>query len=125
MSFLCPECSTPGALNITSRLELPPDGWWDEITLQIVDCSQCGFAAVAVYRESRRGRLDSEAVNHDGYRLEAESVTMLRKMIEECPKPGDHACTCYSHRMLSGEDALGRWNVLDEMGWEGTFELVL
>lgn len=125
MSFLCPECSTPKAMNITAQLELPPDSWWDEMTLQVVECSRCGFAAAAVYQESRRGALDSEAVNHEAYRVSADGVTKLKNMIEQCPKPNDCYCTCSSHRMLTTQDALGRWNGLNAIGGEGTFELTL
>ena len=54
MSFACPECLTK-SLKITAKLELPPDSRSDEITVQVVACSRCGFAGVAVYEESRRG----------------------------------------------------------------------
>jgi C4-type Zn-finger protein len=47
MPLVCPECSS-ASLNVTARLELPPDSRSDEITVQIVQCSQCGFSAAAV-----------------------------------------------------------------------------
>ena len=64
MAFVCPECHTSESLRITRSLELPPDSRSDEITLQIIRCSSCRFAGVAVYEESRRGRLDDET-RHD------------------------------------------------------------
>ncbi len=70
MPFQCPECSTK-TLKITHKLELPPDSRSDEITLQIIECSGCGFGGIAVYEESRRGALDDDSFDHTGYRVGA------------------------------------------------------
>ena len=56
MTFLCPECEHK-SLNITAKIELPPDARSDEITLQVVECAQCRFFAIAVDKASRRGAL--------------------------------------------------------------------
>src|SRR5688500_20158651 len=93
MSFICPDCSGR-RLRIASSLELPPDRWWDEITLQVVECPDCGFRGAAVYEESRRGALDSEAWNHRGHRL---AEVLMRTLIEDVaavPGPRSSDCPC-------------------------------
>ena len=125
MPFVCPECSRPKSLSIALRIELPPDSRSDEITLQVVECSQCGFAGIAVYEESRRGALGSESFHHIGYRVSTDGLNVLRKTIKGCPEPSSWRCKCSAHRALSRKDASGRWNALDEMRPEGAFTLKL
>ncbi|HEX8905129.1 MAG TPA: hypothetical protein VF771_09830 [Longimicrobiaceae bacterium] len=115
MPFLCPECGNP-TLEIAAAIELPPDSTWDEIALQTVRCAACGFRAAAVYRESRRGSLDSEAVDHTGYRLPADVLESLVARIEACPAPRSSACRCEAHRSLGKTDELGRWCGLPATG---------
>jgi hypothetical protein len=110
MSFLCPDCLTAGTLKIISRLELPPDSRSDEITLQIVRCYHCRFQGIAVYEESRRGSFDSESVNHYGYYVGEADLQNLRRLIEQCPNPGDSRCTCSVHQRLGSKDGNGRWS---------------
>jgi hypothetical protein len=110
----CPDCES-GSLKITGRLELPPDGRDDEITLQIVECAGCGLAAIAVYRESRRGALDSECVDHDGCRVSAEDLRIVREAIDACPSPNNSGCDCETHRWLGGSTA-DRWDGLSLAG---------
>jgi hypothetical protein len=122
MSFICPECSG-GFLEIVSSLELPPDSEWDEITLQVVECSDCGFAGAAVYEESRRGALDSEAWEHRGYRLEGKFLGLLVKEIAACPEPRNSGCQCAAHRKWNQIiDARGRW--LGLLGSAGEFPII-
>jgi hypothetical protein len=109
MAFACPECCDPASLRITSSIELPPDSRSDEITLQIVECARCGFRAAAVYEESRRGSLDSEAGDHFGYRVASEILESLVTQINACPGPGNRGCPCESHRRLGTTDDSGRW----------------
>lgn len=111
MPFVCPECASK-SLNVTASLELPPDSRSDEITLQVVRCAQCQFSAFAVYEESRRGRLDSESVDHRGFRVSAEDVRAIEETISACPRPRDRRCGCAAHRALGGKDAGGRWSGL-------------
>ncbi|MFL5383787.1 MAG: hypothetical protein ACJ8GN_14805 [Longimicrobiaceae bacterium] len=115
MPFDCPECGVPGTLAITAAIELPPDRRSDEIALQLVACARCGFRAVAVYEESRRGSLDSEAVDHAGCRVPAETLDAIASQIAACPDPGNPACACASHRRLGRADDSGRWCGLPEM----------
>jgi hypothetical protein len=126
MPFLCPECaSAQRSLKIKARIELPPDSRSDEITLQIVVCSRCRFAGIAVYEESRRGALDSESSTHIGYRVSAREVTRLRRMIQRCPEPRNWRCKCPVHQELGAQDSSGRWNGLKDVPHEGEFELRL
>lgn len=108
MSFVCPECARP-ELEITLSIELPPDARSDEITLQTVECSRCGFQGAAVYEESRRGALDSESWHHQGHRLEKEPLRALVEAIRACPDRRNRGCRCASHRGLGRTDASGRW----------------
>lgn len=93
-------------------LELPADSRSDEITLQIVKCKRCGFAAVAVYEESRRGSLGEEAVDHRGYTIGASDLKALKKKISQCPSPRSATCACPIHQQLGRRDQSGRWNGL-------------
>jgi len=124
--FMCPECSTPKALKTISTIELPPDSRSDEITLQVVECSQCGFAGIAVYGESRRGAFGTESIDHRGYRVSAEDVKRVRKTIVRCPEPRNSRCKCPAHRELSRRNASARWNALDDiLRREASFQLWL
>lgn len=125
MSFVCPECSSPGSLKITLRLELPPDSRSDEITLQVVQCSACRFAAVAVYQESRRGGLAFESFEHVGYRLSHGELKLVRNAIRRCPDRNNRRCQCSVHQFYGRRDISGRWNGLGEIEYEATFELIL
>jgi hypothetical protein len=113
--FVCPDCSRRGSLKITLSIELPPDSRSDEITLQIVDCSDCGFEGIAVYEESRRGALDSESFSHTGYRLSKSELANLGKAIRSCPDRKNRRCRCPAHRRLSRTDAAGRWVALRDL----------
>jgi hypothetical protein len=124
--FLCPECSTPKGLQTTAMIELPPDSRSDDIALQVLECSQCGFAAIAVYEESRRGAFGTESIDHRGYRVSAEDVERVRETIKRCPEPRNRRCECSAHRELSRRDASARWNALDDiLRREASFELRL
>jgi len=123
--FVCPECSRPKSLRIALKIELPPDSRSDEITLQVVECSQCDFAGIAVYEESRRGALGSESSHHIGYRVSKHDLNALRKTIKACPEPTNWRCGCSAHRVLGKRDASGRWNALDDISQEATFALKL
>ena len=125
MPFQCPECSGSKSLRIVHKLELPPDSRSDEITLQTVKCSDCGFAGIAVYEESRRGALDSESVDHTGYRVAASDLKALKRIMRQCPKPGNWRCRCRAHRELGRTDASGRWNALRDIAHEGVFAMKL
>jgi hypothetical protein len=107
MPFQCPACQ--GTLRITASLELPPDSRSDEITLQIVKCGECGFEAIGIYEESRRGALGTESVDHRGFRIDAADLRALRRQIRSCPRPNDPHCDCAAHQALGRTDSSGRW----------------
>jgi Zn ribbon nucleic-acid-binding protein len=115
MAFRCPNCSRPDTLRIGSRLELPSDSRSDEITLQVVECSACSFAAMAVYQESRRGSLDFDSFEHIGYYVSAEVLSSLRRDVRSCPRPSSTDCECAAHHRWGRQDETGRWNALDDV----------
>ena len=123
MPFTCPECSTPKSLKIALKIELPPDSRSDEITLQIVRCSECRFSAIAIYEESRRGDLASESAHHLGYRVGKEELEDLRQTIKRCPDPKNPRCDCSAHRRLGRKDGSGRWNALENTPLGEAFRL--
>ena len=125
MPFLCPECSTSRSFKIKAKIELFLDSRSDEIMLQVVECSRCRFAGIAVYEESRRGAFDSESFSHVGYRVSAKDLRMLRRTIKQCPAPNNWRCGCSAHRTLGGKDVGGRWNGLQEIECEDRFNLHL
>jgi len=120
---MCPECLTPGSLNITLSLELPPDSRSDEITLQVVECSHCEFRGVAIYEESRRGALDSESWQHDGYRVALGDLQALIHTMRQCPEPSKPGCPCPAHQHLGRHGATGRWAGLSDTELHGMFPM--
>ena len=125
MSFVCPDCLTPGTLEITLSMQLPSDSRSDDISLQVVECSHCGFQGVAVYEESRRGALDSESWDHSGYRVAKEDLKALIETMRQCPRPSNDACQCTAHRALGRTDASGRWCGIDDLKVLGGFPMRL
>lgn len=114
--MVCPACHS-NRLQIELSLELPPDGYEDEITLQVVGCGQCGFTALAVYGESRRGALDSEAWRHEGYRVSETDFRAVWQLMAACPRPEDPHCQCAAHQRL-GQQSGYRWDGLGKSGVE-------
>lgn len=111
MAFVCPDCRAP-ALEIGRVLALPPVGVAQEFSLQLVACSACRFQGVAVYEESRAGSLDSESVDHGGYRVDSATFERLSELAANCPSPRDEDCGCETHRALGVRDphrGLGAW----------------
>jgi len=123
--FVCPDCLTPGSLQITHSIHLPPDSRADEIVLQIVACERCAFEGVAIYEESHRRGSGAALWEHVGYRVAASTVEALRNRLRQCPRPHDAACTCPSHLALSGRDDNGRWQKPDGVEWQKSFSLRL
>jgi hypothetical protein len=114
MGFICPDCGSH-ALEITGSLELPPGGDDDEITLQTIECAACGLCALGMYRESRRGALDSESWHHDGFRVSVENFQAIADAISRCPRPADRRCHCPSHQWL-GQTQESGWDGLEKAG---------
>jgi ribosomal protein L37E len=110
--FLCPRCGK-ASLEETFSLELPPNDTDDETSLQTVKCGNCGFSGIAVYRENRRGRLDSEKWDYSGYEVSEGSLKPLLEALSQCPAPGDRRCQCPTHLALGGKKS---WNNPSECG---------
>ena len=115
--FVCNGCKA-AALKITKVLELQPEDDHDEQSLQIVACDHCAATYVAVYEESRRGALDSEASHHVAWRVPAQTARDVELAIDACPTPRDDRCPCETHRsfnhggfraQLSGRTFAMRW----------------
>jgi hypothetical protein len=123
MTFLCPECEHR-SLNITARIHLPPDARFDEITLQVVECAQCRFFGIAVYKACRRGASVDNVSDHVGYQVSIRDLMNLKRAIRRCPNPANPHCGCSSHRMLGTRDAIGCWDGLGKTQCLGTFELI-
>ena len=116
MPFTCPNChSSDHSLEIVTSIELPPDSLYDEITLQILECSCCLFSGLAIHQESRRGALDSEFTIHRGYRIKKDELINLKSMIQECPEPTNTHCKCKAHSMLGVQDSSGEWKGIKEL----------
>jgi hypothetical protein len=127
MAFRCPECHDPSSLEIITSIDLPADSRSDEIILQVLACSSCGFKGLGVYEESRRGALDSEAWEHTGFRVPAGVLDDLLKAIASCPGPSNAGCGCAAHLQLGRQDASGRWPGPQALGLQpgAVFELVI
>ena len=122
MGFVCPRCHG-GSIKITSRIELPPDSRSDEVSVQILRCSKCGFAGLGIYEETRRGRLDSESVHHHGYYMDDSTLASIENMIRQCPKPKKSGCRCRIHSSLRRVNEFGRWDWLEKIPRKETFQL--
>lgn len=119
-NFECPECQT-SSLTISLYITLPPDSRSDDIILQIVRCRHCHFRAAAVYEESRRGGFDSESWDHRGYRISAEELAELNRLIKSCHGKRDKHCDCPAHQALSHKNEYGRWQAPFEINWQQSF----
>ncbi len=113
MNFFCPQCQSAN-LSILYTLELPPDAVEDEINLQALECQKCGFHGAAVYRESRRGALDSDSYFHEGYFITPENYQKMSIAMKACPDPQNARCPCPSHQWL-GEQVNYYWNGLEKL----------
>ena len=120
--YRCPECGA-AELRVIASLEVGADSRSDEITVQVAECGACGLLAAAVYEESRRGSLDSEAWDHDGYRMPADRAAELLRLVQSCPRPRDASCTCPAHTALGVTDETGRWAGLGAWGAGSRFPL--
>ena len=94
-NFNCPVCGKP-ELGIAQRLELPPDGYSDELTLQTIQCNACALRGVAAYEESRRGA--SESFHHYGAQISGDDFAKVTADLRRCPTPGDRNCGCDIHQ---------------------------
>ena len=123
MNLVCPRCLGV-SMKMTSSIELPPDARSDEITVQTLKCSKCGFAGLGIYEESRRGRLEFESIEHSGYFMDDSTFASIDKMIRQCPKPKKSSCSCRIHRSLGCVNEFGRWNWLEKTPHKETFKIV-
>ena len=123
MSFVCPRCTVP-KLNITLGIELPPDKRADEITLQLLECSVCGWTGLGVYREYKRGmQVGNERFEHIGYHLPDGEYRMVRRLLSRCPSRRNPFCDCMVHRMLGHRDLDGNWDGLNTIRTHESFQL--
>ena len=122
MGFICPRCLSRN-LQTTSSIELPSDSRSDEISVQILKCSECDFAGLGVYEESRRGRLDSEKIYHRGYYVNNSLLEKVRKLIRLCPNQKKSSCKCKVHLSLGRTNEFGRWIWLDSVPIKEKFQL--
>jgi hypothetical protein len=125
MSFACPCCQQPASLAIVASIELPPDTRSDEIALQVLACEACEFRALAIYEESRRGALDSEAWEHTGYAVPGSLLERVKESIQRCPNQADSSCGCPSHRGLNRVDRVGRWQAPEGIAGTQSFAMRL
>jgi len=127
MSLNCPKCQSVGALKIIQSIELPPDVRSDEISFQLLACSNdsCGFQGVAIYEESRRGALDSDHWDHTGYRVSDEIFEKLKTTFAQCPDPANASCQCESHQELGNVSPAGsvRWQPPEGIEWGSAFPI--
>jgi hypothetical protein len=119
----CGVCNKANVLQITQSLVLPPDSRSDDIILQVVRCASCSFRGLAVYEESRRGSLDSESWSHTAYNVSEGDLKAVAAAIKSCPSPKNTKCRCRSHRELGRRDRNGRWNGLENIEIENSFQI--
>jgi hypothetical protein len=104
MAYHCPNCEFD-ALDAVFAMELPANNTDDETTLQTIQCGNCGFSGIAIYRENRWGALDRESWDFRGYELSDESLLALLEKIAKCPASHDKHCKCAVHSDLGGRES--------------------
>ena len=124
IQIICPTCSSD-SLNIVSSIELPSDSRSDEISVQLTECSRCGFTGLAIYEESRRGALNKESVTHRGYFVNPAHRAAIQQIINQCPDHRNPRCQCQAHRTLGRVNTRGRWIGLDGMLGVRTYDIIL
>lgn len=115
MSLICPKCRKP-ELKIKCGLELGPDGYNDEISIQAIYCNECGFVGAAVYVECKRGR--GERWSHVGVGLANNESKKIIELIERCPDPNNGKCNCEAHRYFNVENEYGSRDPLLNVNFE-------
>lgn len=106
----CPRCQSP-KLETVAALQLEGDAWNDEISLQWAIC-ECGFKAVLVYEESRRGSLDHDCWSHIGHPISTPDWDATMRWLGLCPSNQERDCQCCAHQHFSRCDQHGRWQGL-------------
>ena len=114
--MLCPRCKLP-SMEAMLHMELPPDGWSDEITLSLHLCGDCGFTGAGRYEESRRGALGHESWHSDGWPIARADFDRLEVLIRTCPDRAKAGCGCDAHALLGKHNALNAWDGLRENGY--------
>lgn len=122
MSFKCPECNNK-TLKIVDSIEMSPDSRSDEITLQFIRCGSCHFEGLAIYEESRRGALNTESIDHYGYKPDVKDLKEIRSLIRRCPEAANPWCTCDSHQKLIERNESGRWVRPGSKSGQNTFTM--
>ena len=125
MGFQCPQCENPGSLGIVTAVQLFRGHCVNEITMQLIECSHCNFAGLAVYEEGRLEPSDTRAWKHSGYRLPPGMYDRIMADLKSCPDQLDPECSCKLHRDLSGCDARGEWLGIEKLGIKGRFPMRL
>ncbi len=110
MSLICPGCKK-NTLKVVDSIEFLPDGFHDEISLQVIRCGECEFQGLSVYRESRRGAWDSESWINDGYIVNETDFQTVANAVRGCPDPSNRHCQCSTHLWLE-QTSEGRWDGL-------------
>jgi hypothetical protein len=124
MAFRCPQCFSPGSLQIIQSIELPNDRQWDEISLQAIRCSVCDFCGLAVYSELVSGA-ETDSWQHVGYWVSHDAFQSVMTAIQTCPNPQDRLCKYTAHTNLGRRDVHGLWRGLLELECGHTFSMRL
>jgi hypothetical protein len=106
-------------------MDLPPDRQTEELSLQVVGCSACGFRSLAIYEVARGDCPESESWKHIGYWVSPDAIESVSKAIQSCPEPCNPRCACAAHASLGKKDLQGRWSGLLELERGHTFTMRL
>lgn len=78
--FLCPTCNKETLL-LRETCDLPSTQRSDEMQIQTLACTACGFHACGIYEEAHRGAIDDDSVDHRCYPLDEMSFHELETLI--------------------------------------------
>lgn len=88
--FHCPKCQEQ-KLDITKIgiLGYEADDMWDENTIQVLQCQECGFRGVGLYQGEHRGQLDDDNWQHRGFFTPEEKIQKLEAQLDKLPNQMD------------------------------------
>lgn len=88
MAFHCPSCTGETTLVLVNSAEMPTDAVRTELTLQLLECRQCGFLAAAIYEDRTDG-----PIRHRGHALGEADWTAMRDAMLARPNHGPREVT--------------------------------
>lgn len=76
--FFCPKCNKTDVLDIVDSIEIRADEKFDEIAIQLVNCTKCPNKGMAIFTESK-----DKGAMQQGYWLGKDEYDALKQLFEK------------------------------------------